>query len=428
VTGTLILAALVVAYALTAARIEYLYLTGPIVFAVVGFVLGSGGSAVVEVGPGSEVARLATAVTLSLLLFSDAATIKPRILAQDAGMITRLLLIGLPLTVALGTGAARFIVPALGLGVCALLAAILAPTDLSLGLAMFKNPRVPELVRGAINVESGLNDGIAAPLVTLFLGVAIAEFEHLTRPFVEAIVEIVLGVGVGGAIGLVGGLLLRSSQRAKWSTASSRQFAVLALVMLAYGVAVEIHGNGFIAAFVGGLAFGIVARDTAHEAVRLSERTGTLLTFGVWFVFGASVAPTIISDGLTWRPIVYALLSLTLVRMVPVALSLLGKKLHGSTLLFVGWFGPRGLASVVFLIIALQGLREAGIETTLLITTAGWTVLLSVILHGISAGPVAAWYAARAERFAPGSPELEPTASVSVRHGLPMPTSSHPEK
>jgi len=191
------------------------------------------------------------------------------------------------------------VVPALGVGAFALLASILAPTDLSLGLAMFKNPRVPELVRGAINVESGLNDGIAAPLVMLFIGVAIAEFEQGVRPIVEAIVEIAIGVGVGGAIGLIGGLLLRRSRAANWSSAASRQFAALVLVVLAYAVVVEIHGNGFIAAFVGGLAFGIMAREAAHEAVEFSEKAGTLLTFAVWFIFGASVAPIIVSDGLS---------------------------------------------------------------------------------------------------------------------------------
>jgi sodium/hydrogen antiporter len=423
-TGVLILAALVVAYALVAARIEYLYLTGPIVFAVVGFVLGSGEVGVVHIGPGSEIVRVTTAVTLSLLLFSDAATLRLRILSQDAWLITRLLLIGLPLTVALGTGVARLIVPALGLGVCALLAAILAPTDLSLGLAMFKNPRVPELVRGAINVESGLNDGIAAPLVTLFLGVAVAEFEGFSQPLVEAVIEIVVGLAIGAAVGLVGGFLLRISRRSKWSTASSRQYAALGLVMLAYGLATTTEGNGFIAAFVSGITFGIMARDAAHQAAELSERVGTLLTFGVWFIFGSSIAPAIIAEGLTWRPVLYALLSLTLIRMLPVALSLLGKTLHGSTLVFVGWFGPRGLASVVFLLFALGVLDEAGIDTTLLTVTAGWTVLLSVLLHGISAGPVAAWYAARAERFSPGSPELEPTASAPGRHGFAMPTST----
>ncbi len=426
-TGFLVLGALVVVYALIAARIEYLYITGPIVFVVVGFILGSGGMSVVEIGPNSQIVRVVASVTLALLLFSDAATIQPRIVAQDARVIARLLLLGLPLTVALGSGVAWLMFPALGAGVFALLASILAPTDLSLGLAMFKNPRVPELVRGAINVESGLNDGIAAPLVTLFIGVAIAEFEHVSSPALEAIVEIAIGVGVGGAIGLIGGLLLRLSRRANWSSAASRQFAALVLVVLAYGVAVEIHGNGFIAAFVGGLAFGLMAREAAHEAVEFSERAGTLLTFAVWFIFGVAIAPVIISDGLSWRPILYAVLSLTFIRMVPVALSLLGKKLHGSTLLFAGWFGPRGLASVVFLILALENLGEAGIDTTLLTVTAGWTILLSVILHGLSAGPVAAWYAAQVQGFTPDSPELEPTAHVSTRHGFVMPTSSRRE-
>jgi NhaP-type Na+/H+ or K+/H+ antiporter len=238
------------------------------------------------------------------------------------------------------------------------------------------------------------------------------------------LIEIVVGLGVGGAVGLAGGLLVRSSQRAKWSTVSSRQFAALALVALAYATAVEAGGNGFIAAFVGGLVFGFMAKEVAHEAVQLPERLGTLLTFGVWFVFGASIAPIIVSDGLNWKPILYALVSLTLVRMAPVALSLLGKKLHASTLLFVGWFGPRGLASVVFLIMGLQGLSQAGEDTTLLATTAGWTILLSVVLHGVSAGPVAAWYATQAQQFSPGSPELGPSSQVSIRQGLAAPTSS----
>ncbi len=426
-TGFLVLGGLVVVYALVAARVEYLYLTGPIVFVVVGFVLGSGGVSVVDVGPNSGIVRFVASVTLALLLFSDAATVRPRVVAQDARVITRLLLVGLPLTVALGTGVAWLLVPALGAGAFVLLASILAPTDLSLGLAMFKNPRVPELVRGAINVESGLNDGIAAPLVTFFIGLVIAESQHETRPVVEAIVEIVIGMGVGGAIGLVGGLLLRLSRNARWSSLASREFAALSLIMLSYGVATTIHGNGFIAAFVGGLAFGIIAREAAHEAVEFSERIGTLLTFAVWFIFGAAIAPIIISDGLSWRPILYALLSLTFIRMVPVAVSLLGKKLHGSTLLFAGWFGPRGLASVVFLLLALESLNEAGIGTTLLTVTAGWTILLSVILHGLSAGPAAAWYAARAQKFAPDSPELQPTAQVSGRQGLALPMSSRPE-
>ena len=283
---------------------------------------------------------------------------------------------------------------------------------------MFRNPRVPDRVRRGINVESGLNDGIATPIVMLFIGIVIAEAEQTGSPIVTAIEEMAIGVGVGIAVGAIGGYLMRLSASRKWSTAASRQFAALTFALLAYGGALALEGNGFIAAFVGGIAFGAVNHQTATEAVRYTEKTGVLLTFVVWFIFGAAVAPLLLSDGLGWQPIVYALLSLTVVRMLAVALSLLGKKMHWSTVLFVGWFGPRGLASVAFLILALQSLSEAGIDTSLLAATAGWTILLSVILHGISAGPVATWYGSKAAGFAPGSPELEPTALTgdATRH------------
>ena len=297
------------------------------------------------------------------------------------------------------------LLPRLGVGVWALVASILAPTDLSLGLAMFNNPRVPNRVRREINVESGLNDGIAAPLVTLFIGIAIADASRSSTPFEEALKEIVLGVAMGVVVGVVG-KLLRVSRRASWSSSGSRQFVAVALAALAYGSATLLHGNGFIASFVGGLAFGALARETASEAAEYAEETGTLLTLAVWFIFGAVIVPILVGAGLQWRPIVYALLSLTVIRMLPVAASLLGKKMHRSTVLFIGWFGPRGLASVVFLALALESFEGTGLDSTLLVATVGWTILLSVVLHGLSAGPVADWYSKKAASFPPDSPEL----------------------
>jgi len=421
----LILVGAIALYALAASRLQYFYITGPIIFVAIGFFLGSGGVSLIDLGPGTTLVRTVTSVTLALLLFSDASKIRLGALGRDAGLIGRLLLVALPLAIVLGTGVGWLLLPALGVGMWVLLATILAPTDLSLGLAMFGNPRVPGRVSRMINVESGLNDGIAAPLVTLFIGWAVTEAEHGSGPLREAVAEIAIGVGIGLAVGLLGGLLLRVSRKSGWSSAASRQYSTLALTLVAYGGAVALHGNGFIAAFVGGIAFGIMAREDAHETVEYAEKTGTLLTFGVWFVFGTAVAPVIISDGLSWRPVFYALLSLTFVRMAPVALSLLGKKLQGSTLLFVGWFGPRGLASVVFLILALEQLAKDGIETSLLTATVGWTVLLSVVLHGISAGPVAGWYGSRAEKFPPGSPELEPAGEAHSGRSLARPASVH---
>jgi NhaP-type Na+/H+ or K+/H+ antiporter len=420
--GYLVLVGFIALYALAAARLEYFWITGPIIFVVLGFFLGTRELSVVELGLDSEIVRVVTELTLALLLFSDASTVNPRALRKDASLIGLLLFIGVPLAVAIGTVAGWLILPAVSLGVYALLASILAPTDLSLGLALFKNPRVPARVRRELNVESGLNDGIATPFVTLFIGVSVAETAGSGHVVVQAITDIVIGMAIGIAVGGLGALLMRLSTRYRWSSALSRQFAALALGLLAYGAALALEGNGFIAAFVAGITFGAIEPE-AGDAVEFTEKTGTLLTFAVWFIFGATVAPILIADGVHWRPIVYALVSLAVVRMLAVFISSVGKGLHRSTVLFVGWFGPRGLASVVFLILALQSLGEEGVALAQFAEAAGWTILFSVVLHGLSAVPVARWYGSRAARFGAGSQELEPVTALKARRGLAGPSS-----
>lgn len=422
---TLALIAFAIAlYALAAERLEQLRVTGPIIFLSLGMLVDLPSFSLVDLGQTAEVLRVTSVVTLTLLLFADASTIDLAALRRDAGVPVRLLMVGLPLTVALGTLVAQPLVGVVGVGVAALLAAILAPTDLSLGLAMFSDPQVPDRVRRSINVESGLNDGIAAPLVALFTAVAIAELDHEVGPIIEALREISIGAGVGVAVGAAGGWLLVRSVKAAWSTRHSRQIGAVAFALLAYTVAVAAHGNGFIAAFVAGLAFGGIARREAVESAELAEQSGTLLSLFVWFMFGMSVLPAFRDSGWAWQPMLYAALSLTLIRMVPVALSLIGSRMHPATTVLVGWFGPRGLASVVFLLQSLAALQEAGVDTTLIAAAASWTVLGSVILHGASAGPVAAWYGAKATGFAEGSPELEPTELPSTRTGVARPSSA----
>jgi sodium/hydrogen antiporter len=418
-------AACVVAYALVARKFEALSITGPIVFVAIGLAFGLAGRLTLNVGSQSETVRVVTGLALALLLFSDAATIDLRALRAAASVPIRLLLIGLPLTVALGALVAKGLLPGLGIGVAALIAAILAPTDLSLGLAMFNDPRVPGRTSRAINVESGLNDGIATPFVALFIGVAISEFDHTGGPLKEAVLELLLGIGVGVLAGCAGAWLMSLSRKAGWSSGPSRQFAAFALALVTYFGALAIHGNGFIAAFVGGLAFGAIGHVDAAHSAGYAEETGTLLTLAVWFMFGAGVGPVLLGVGLAWQPIVYALLSLTVLRMLPVAISLLGARQRPETVWFVGWFGPRGLASVVFLLQASLALDQAGLATSTLVATVGWTILLSVILHGVSAGPVAAWYGKRAASFPAGSAELEPgSVPVNVRIGVTTPSSA----
>jgi len=417
------LCALVVVFALGARRLEMLNITGPIIFLIAGLVANLPGFSLVELGATSEIVRVTASGTLALLLFADASTVDLRALRRDAKVPLRLLLIGLPLTILLGGLVARGLLPTLGVGLAVLLAAILAPTDLSLGLSMFSNPLVPDRVRRSINVESGLNDGIAAPLVALATALAVAEFDQSSAPLIEALTEIALGVIVGTAIGLAGGWLLAASKRAGWSSSNSRQFAATALAVLAYLCAIALHGNGFISAFVGGLSFGAIIHEDAAESAEFTEQTGTLLSLIVWFLFGASARPAIEAVGLSWQPILYAALSLTVIRMIPVSMALLGTGLHRSTHVFIGWFGPRGLASVVFLLQSLAALQAAGIDTNLLAATASWAILGSVVVHGASAAPVAAWYGRLAKMFVSGSPELEPTTSPHTRRGLAAPSS-----
>ncbi len=221
-SGYLVLAGLVALYALGAVELEYLLVTGPIAFMVIGFLMGTGGAELVDLSTNSEIVKVVTEVTLALLLFSDASSVNLAALGRDASVVVRLLFIGLPLAVVFGAFSAWALLPTLGLATCALLASILAPTDLSLGLAMFRNPQVPDRVRREINVESGLNDGVATPVVTLFIGVVLAEAAEGGRPIVTAIGELAIGIGIGVAVGIVGAILMRLSANRGWSSSSSR--------------------------------------------------------------------------------------------------------------------------------------------------------------------------------------------------------------
>ena len=265
---------------------------------------------------------------------------------------------GLPLTIALGTVAARLLFPEAGWAAAALVASILAPTDAALGLAVVTNPAVPARIRRALNVESGLNDGIVTPFVTLFLSLVIAE-EGLGSGHwaAEAAKDIGLALVAAVAVGVLGGKLLMVARRLGWTSAISEQLVVLALSLLAYVGAVAIGGNGFVAAFVGGLLFGASTRSRMHEPVEFTETVGLFASFFVWTVFGALFVGPVITGEIEPVAILYAVVSLTLVRMVPVAAALAGAGLRRDTVAFMGWFGPRGLASVVFTLIAVEELH-----------------------------------------------------------------------
>ncbi len=415
-TGTLaVVAASVVLWSVGSGRLERLYISAPIAFVAVGLVVTHGPLAFVHFSPHSETIKSLAEVTLALVLFTDASRVNIHELRRDVGLPLRLLAIGLPLTIGLGTAAAFGIVPGLSLWVAATVGAIVAPTDAALGAAIMGDRRIPNRIRRLLNVESGLNDGIATPFVNLFLAGAVSsEVVHSTSVW-RAAAELVIGAGVGGGVGLVGGWVLDRANTSGWSDAGFRTLTALGLALLAYSLALQAQGNGFVAAFVAGMAFGSVVRTDLERMVGFAEEAGGLLSLLVWLIFGAAmVVPGL--EHATWSDYLFAVLALTVVRMIPVAVALLGSGLDRFTVSFIGWFGPRGLASVVFGLIAYDSLEPADAGHVLSIVTA--TIAISVLAHGISASPLATRYAAFSATLAGHEPEHRATAPMRPRASL----------
>ena len=329
-------------------------------------------------------------VTLILVLFIDASHIKLNVLLKQKSLPSRMLLIGLPLTVILGALIANYLFPLIGIWQAAILAAILAPTDAALGQSVVSNVKVPIRIRQTLNIESGLNDGFVLPLILIlaFLAVMSGSSQENWIKFVS--LQLIFGPLVGGAIGYAGAKMLSLAEEKKWVTEIGTGLASLAIAIAAYTGAETVHGNGFIAAFIAGLSFGNTFKKESLFFYEFAEAQSHLLTTFTFLMFGAVLLPSVLPV-IESRHFIYALLSLTVVRMLPVAISLIGSGIKPVTYLFLGWFGPRGLASVLFALLILQKSEIAHKEEILIVTFL--TVALSVLLHGITAAPFASRYA-----------------------------------
>ncbi|MFM9709239.1 cation:proton antiporter [Streptomyces galilaeus] len=384
--------AAVVGYGALSRRLSTTVLSGPLVFMLVGVAIGPLGLDLLDRAKDPEVTRTLLESALVLLLFADAAGIRARDLRREEFLPLRLLAVGLPLTMALGWLVAWPLLPGLGVWELALAAIILAPTDAALGQQAFSDKQVPPLVRGGLTVESGLNDGLALPFFVLALAAAGEGHSHpgVAETFLRALL---LSSAIGVAAGWAGASLLRWSLDRGWSSSDWRQFLALAIPVIAYVLCAVGEGSGFIGAWVAGLAFGIHLRRTPADlgipaqdtdpaqSTRFTERLGLLLASLSFLVFGAVIlGPTL--EHLSWRIVLYALLSLTIVRMLPVALALAGTGLRPASIAYIGWFGPRGLASLVFGLLALEEHLPGGTSLSEVIAV---TVGLSIILHGASA-------------------------------------------
>jgi sodium/hydrogen antiporter len=417
-----VVSACVVLWGLVSSRLERWNVSAPIAFVVLGLVVTHGPTTLVHLNLHASAIRSLAEIALALVLFADASRVNVHQLRADLAQPIRLLGIGLPLTIGAGAALAAGLFSGVGLWVAAAIGAIVAPTDAALGASIMEDERVPAGVRRVLNVESGLNSGIATPFVNLFLaGAATAEAVHGASSVASAALDLLGGAGIGIGVGLVGAVLMTQARKRHWSEPSFRPMAVLALALFAYSASVLAGTNGFVAAFVAGMAFGTAFVRQGNETLEFSEEAGTLMSLLVWFVFGAvMLVPGL--EGATWRDVVFAVLALTVVRMVPVALSLVGAGLDRSTVAFVGWFGPRGLASVVFGLIAVDTLDPTEAKVVLAAVTV--TVALSVLLHGVTASPVAARYGRVAARLHLERPEHGSAGPITTRslrrvRGLP---------
>ena len=316
-----VLATVVFAFGLVSRRLEGTVLTAPLLFVAAGVVLGPAGLALVEFELDDHTVLLVAEIALAIVLFTDAARTNLSTLRENEGLPLRLLGIGMPLTIALGTVVAALLLTDLAFWEAAIVGAVLAPTDAALGQAVVSNPRVPIRIRQALNVEAGLNDGLSVPFLALFLTLAVAEEELLSaRLWIRfALEQVGLGVLVGVGVGLVGGWLVSRASRSGWMTDSFQRLALLSLAIISWALADQIGGNGFIAAFVGGLAVGPTVEHVGERLIRFTEAEGQLLNLSVFFIFGVLARGLI--EPLSWEVALYALLSLTVIRMLPVALS-----------------------------------------------------------------------------------------------------------
>ena len=413
-TWALAISALVlIGFAAVSRRLDGTPITPAMVFVGIGLLVGPEVVDGLDISPTGHPIKLLAEAALTLVLFADASRIDLRALRREYAVPARLLGIGLPLTIVAGAAAAAALFSELTFIEALVLGVLLAPTDAALGQAVVTMPSLPSRIRQGLNVESGLNDGICVPLLFIVLAAAEAQAGITSDSHAVTIVLEEIGYGIlgGAAAGTLAGAVVVLAGRRGLIAPSWLQVVPLAGAALAYGIAAPLGGSGFIAAFVAGMVFGGLRRHGEAEDTYLVEEAGEVLNALTFLVFGAVLlGPSL--DHLSWQTMLYAVLSLTLIRMLPVALALSGTKARRPTVTFVGWFGPRGLASIVFAVIVVEEAHLPHTETILLVTYV--TVGLSVLLHGLSAAPLAARYGRWYESHPPD--HLPPMESVPASH------------
>ncbi len=406
-------------YAAVSGRLAGSPVTAAMVFTAVGLLVGDEALGLVDPAASGEAVKLLAEATLALVLFGDASRIDLAALREEVSVPARLLGLGLPLTLLAGFLVALVVLGTLPWPEALLLAVVLAPTDAALGQAVVTLPRLPSRVRQGLNVESGLNDGVCVPVFFVVLAIAQAQAGDVTDIGALRLVAEELGWGVaGGAVaGALAAAIVVVAGRRRLVEATWLQVVPLAAAVLAYSLADAMGGSGFIGAFVGGMVFGGLRRRHGGEVGFLIEELGGVLSAVTFIVFGAVLLGPNLGDA-TWTIVLYAVLSLTIVRMLPVAAAMAGTGARRPTVAFLGWFGPRGLASIVFAVILVE---EGGLpHESLLVTTIVITIGVSILAHGLTAAPLANRYAAWFDAHPKDArPSMESRSTTHVRWRTP---------
>jgi NhaP-type Na+/H+ or K+/H+ antiporter len=411
----IVVGAVVVLFALAAERLGRSVITGPLVFTAIGLLIGPEATNLVDLDLDTEAVELLLTTALAVVLFVDATHINVRALRRGATTPARLLLIGFPAMLAAGFVAGVAVFPAISLVAVAAIATVLAPTDAALGQAVISNPKVPLGIRQCLSVESGLNDGLALPVLFTVIAIGQAEeadeparvlLEHLAR-------EIGFGLVAGIAVGVLTVLAIRAADRLGLApSAAAVGLASFGALAVAAGLALALEGSLMIGAFVVGIIVGPTVSRRGPGAHVFGENLAEVLTMLSFIVFGGVILSSEL-DSLSWQVALYAVLSLAVLRPLTVLLATVDDHDTPATIAFIGWFGPRGLASILF-VATISGDSPEFPDLPMITSVMTWTVLLSIVAHGLTAWPLSNRYA----QYCDANPDMM-DASPSMR---PLPT------
>lgn len=379
-----VLTLLVLGYAVVSALVNRWYVAPALIFVGLGMLFGPFGFNLLAAGPGTEGYTLLAQLALTVILFNQAAKLDPGKAFRRGQVTFRLLVIGIPLTLVLGSLTAAVLLPVLPWWEAVCLAAIVAPTEVALIEALIEDHRVPERVRNALSVESGFYDGFALAVLLAALALASAQTDERPRDWTWFVVRTELvSLVIGAAVGLLGAVVIAWSRRREWMNDTWAQLATLAVALICFEFGERVHASGFVAAFTGGLAFAVVARRSNTEVSnQVSDAAAQLLELLVFAMFGA-FAVIDAWQHTSWRVVLFCAVALFGVRMVAVLVALIRTDLPAYSRLFIGWFGPRGIGTVV---LALLVIERGEIQHPDVLAQAGViAVTLSLVLHSITA-------------------------------------------